>query len=338
MQSKKAKVILRADGDVNIGMGHFIRSIALAEMLQDKFLCIFATCDPTDYQISEMKRTCDDYIILPKGDLHYLHFLNYLTGDEIVVLDNYFFTTDYQILIQNKGCKLVCIDDIHDKHYVADIVINHAPISQDGFSLALNTKLLLGLNYALLRPPFLKTTFSKKMINKFDHIFINFGGADPLNLSCKILKQLLDLENNRFVTIVVGDAYEYLEELNGVISDTKSSQVEVRRNVTADNMVDILNQVDLAIVPCSTVLYEVLSQKTPVITGWFVDNQVEIALGLKDKYQQVKVVGDLRELFITDQFLEDFGRDIRNLDYPEIVNFQSKELLIEEFEKLSLLK
>jgi spore coat polysaccharide biosynthesis predicted glycosyltransferase SpsG len=54
---------------------------------------------------------------------HFDVFLSFLKGDEIVFLDNYFFTTDYQREIKERGCKLVCIDDMHDEHYVADVVL-----------------------------------------------------------------------------------------------------------------------------------------------------------------------------------------------------------------------
>ena len=43
---------------------------------------------------------------------------------KIVVLDGYHFDTNYQTKIKQKGCKLVCIDDLHDKHFVADIIIH----------------------------------------------------------------------------------------------------------------------------------------------------------------------------------------------------------------------
>ncbi len=45
----------------------------------------------------------------------------------IVVLDGYHFGTNYQKQIKLKGAKLVCIDDMHDKEFVADLIINHIP-------------------------------------------------------------------------------------------------------------------------------------------------------------------------------------------------------------------
>ena len=63
-----------------------------------------------------MEKVCP--FIPLQEETHSADFLSHLQGDEIVVLDNYFFTTDYQRAIKQKGCRLVCIDDMHDKHYV----------------------------------------------------------------------------------------------------------------------------------------------------------------------------------------------------------------------------
>jgi spore coat polysaccharide biosynthesis predicted glycosyltransferase SpsG len=123
VKAMKRKVIFRADAGQNIGYGHFIRSLALADMLRNDFDILFATVNPTDYQKAELAKVCP--FIGFKEETHFNDFRYFLKGNEIVVLDNYFFTTDYQKAIKEKGCKLVCIDDMHDKHYVADVVINH---------------------------------------------------------------------------------------------------------------------------------------------------------------------------------------------------------------------
>ena len=121
---QKRKIYFRADAGPNIGYGHYIRSLALADMLKQDFDCTMFTQVPTDYQLRECETVCP-IVALPDDESKFQKFLEYLKGDEIVVLDNYFYTTDYQRAIKAKGCKLVCIDDIHDKHYVADVVINH---------------------------------------------------------------------------------------------------------------------------------------------------------------------------------------------------------------------
>lgn len=146
------KVYFRADASANIGYGHFVRTLALADILKDNFDCIFFTCHPTLYQIKEMGKVCR-YVALD-SKTHFDDFLSSLQGDEIVVLDNYFYHTEYQREIKNKGCKLVCIDDIHDKHYVADVLINPSLTDVSLFDVEPYTNLCLGFEWMLLRKAF----------------------------------------------------------------------------------------------------------------------------------------------------------------------------------------
>ena len=85
------KIYFRADASATIGYGHFIRTLALADMLKDDFDCTFFTCHPTSYQVSEMEKVCP--FIPLQEETHSADFLSHLQGDEIVVLDNYFFTS-----------------------------------------------------------------------------------------------------------------------------------------------------------------------------------------------------------------------------------------------------
>ena len=103
---KKRKIYFRADAGPEIGYGHYIRSLALADMLKRDFDCKMFTQSPTNYQIKEARTICP-VIALPNDESKFYLFLDLLEGDEIVVLDNYFFTTDYQRAIKAKGCKLV---------------------------------------------------------------------------------------------------------------------------------------------------------------------------------------------------------------------------------------
>ena len=123
-------------------------------MLKDDFDCVFYTQAPTKYQKREMEAVCP-FRELPADDSRFELFLEILQGNEMVVLDNYFYTTDYQREIKARGCKLVCIDDMHDKHYVADAVINHAPGTHETqFSKEDYTKLYLGPEFLLMRKEF----------------------------------------------------------------------------------------------------------------------------------------------------------------------------------------
>lgn len=157
-------------------------------MLKDDFDCVFVTQSPTVYQKTEVAKVCE-LAEVPATEEKFSLFLDMLDGDEIVVLDNYFYDTDYQRAVKAKGCKLVCIDDLHDKHYVADVVINHSPgISEGDFSTAPYTRLCLGVSYALLRKPFLEVAgwryrHGRSTLAGPIECCCFFGGVDKYNLT-----------------------------------------------------------------------------------------------------------------------------------------------------------
>ena len=111
------KIYFRADAGADIGYGHFIRSLSLASILKDKFECALFTQTPSAYQLKEAEGVCP-LVSLPSTQEKYTLFLDRLDGDEIVVLDNYFYDVQYQKAIKEKGCSLVCIDDGRDNNFI----------------------------------------------------------------------------------------------------------------------------------------------------------------------------------------------------------------------------
>ena len=86
----RKKIYFRTDGNTDIGFGHVIRSLALADMLKDHFECIFATRFVNKYIIEEIEKSCSSYIKLKEGhNEHFDEFLACVSKEDIVVLDNY---------------------------------------------------------------------------------------------------------------------------------------------------------------------------------------------------------------------------------------------------------
>ena len=269
----KRKILFRADAGAEIGYGHFIRTLALADMLKDDFECLFYTQAPSDYQREECEKVCP-MVELPADDTRFQLFLDGLQGDEIVVLDNYFYTTEYQKAIRSKGCKLVCIDDMHDKHYVADAIVNHGLATPDEYDCEPYTRLCLGAEWSLLRRPFL-VPISNYI--RQSQIVVCFGGADPLCLTNKVVKMLLELGVKQEIVVVMGDRVRLDEEIK--------SRVNIMHDLTAQQMADLFETSEIGILPSSSVRMEAVSRGLKVISGYFVDNQqigFERGLLLKD--------------------------------------------------------
>jgi UDP-2,4-diacetamido-2,4,6-trideoxy-beta-L-altropyranose hydrolase len=325
----KRKVILRADGGNQVGMGHFIRTLALAEILKDDFHCVYATQTPSPSQITEIRRVCHSYIELANDESHFNTFLDYLQGDEIVVLDNYYYTTEYQRSIKQKGCKLVCIDDLHDQHFVSDLVINHAPgICKSDYSTCKNTKLLLGLEYVLLRGSFLeRAKFNKTYLNR-DTVFINFGGEDRLNISLKVLNDLVKSKPSLKVKIVLGHSNHHLDAIREFISKS-STEIELFINRSASEMAEIIWNCDFAVVPCSTILFEVIACKLPFITGAYVENQKLIANYFNNQTNGIVLQNIVTDVIPWDSLINEVYTKNNNL-----IDGRSGIRLIEKFKEL----
>lgn len=287
------KIYFRADASVDIGYGHFIRTLALADMLKDDFDCTFFTVSPTSYQKEELKKVCKFRSL--NIETHFTDFVSLLEGNEIVVLDNYYYSTAYQKLIKNKGCRLVCIDDIHDKHYVADVVINHAlgALAID-YSVEDYTQLCLGLSYAMLRLPF----FQKKIRERHAtgiHLTICFGGADINNITGKILDVVAEMEGIARINVIIGDAYSHKQEVEAYYNN--KDIVKFYSAISAEQMASLLNETDIAVLPASSVLWEALFMKVSVVYGYYVDNQMDICAHLGDMPTLgLTCVGDWRKL------------------------------------------
>lgn len=279
------KVYFRADASAEIGYGHFIRTLALVDMLKDDFDCTFFTQTPTEYQKREIAGVCR-LVELPSDASKFEAFLGFLHGDETVVLDNYFFTVDYQQRIRDKGCHLVCVDDIHDRHYHADIVINQMVTDPSSFSTDKHTRLCLGPEWALLRRPFLEPPDNAK--KETGHWFLSFGGSDILNLTEKYVSMLKSM-NASGISVVVGDAYGYTERLG------QYSDITIHRNLSARMMADLMQRCEYAVVPSSGICLEALSRGCKVASGYYVDNQAEAYKYLERK-RLVAPLGDMRKI------------------------------------------
>jgi UDP-2,4-diacetamido-2,4,6-trideoxy-beta-L-altropyranose hydrolase len=337
-EKSKRTIIFRADGGPKIGMGHFIRTLALAEMLNEDFNCIYATRKPTEYQIVEIENVCHKRIDLPEDDTHFDFFLEQLKGDEIVVLDNYYFNTEYQRIIKAKGCKLVCIDDMHDKHFVADLVINHAPgIVESSFSKENNTKLLLGPKYSLVKKVFREFNSSRIEFTEYPKsLLIVFGGADFYNLTQTYLEEVAELNIFSTINIITGSSYVFLDELYSYLKSFDKNKIRHFHNINSEEIIEVAKDSDMAIAPSSTILFELLTLKKPVVSGYYVDNQEAICKGFNNlnviiKVGNMNIKSKLKEV-LSNITIPDLNRVILNIE--NVIDNKSGSRILTEFTKL----
>ncbi|QQS49718.1 MAG: UDP-2,4-diacetamido-2,4,6-trideoxy-beta-L-altropyranose hydrolase [Bacteroidota bacterium] len=264
----KRVVYIRVDGNARIGLGHLIRCVSLALMLKKKFTVKFICKEiPDDLKDNIFKQGIESIIIKEEEE-----FFELLSYGQIIVIDGYSFDYEYQRRIKEIEVKLVCIDDVHKSRFNCDILLNYTPgVEIKEYNAAPYTIFALGMNYILLRPSFLKQAKKPKEVNKMETVFICFGGSDPLNLTQKTLEITLCQLIFKKIIIVTGHANQnkaYIESIS-----KNDSRIIHKHAVNEQEMLKLMIKSDVAIVPASSMLYEVLSVGCIPVTGKYVDNQ-----------------------------------------------------------------
>lgn len=273
----KSNIIFRADGGSQIGLGHIMRCLALAEMLKDDFEISFAIQNP-DEKIKELISQIGfkSFFFLPQTtdfqqDVQNLITITNSVNDKVFILDGYNFQSAYQQKLKQHCKKLIYIDDLFAWHQYADIVINHSGVvKEQNYKIEPYTKLLLGTKYALIRNDFWQYSSYKKLEFPFQKILVNLGGADSNNNSYKIIENLFDLNHSFEITLLLGAANKHINTFKKFQHDN----LIILQNISSQRVAQTISHCDIAIVSCSTIAYEVSIVGKPFIGVITADNQV----------------------------------------------------------------
>lgn len=264
-------VYIRADGSENMGLGHLIRCLSLTHMLRPQFGVTFVCRDIPDFFVNELDKSSIRLLKIEREQT----FFDRLKRGSMVVLDGYQFDAAYQKTLKNLGSKLVCIDDIYDREFFADLIINHAPgVREEDYNARPQTRFALGPEYALLRPGFLQQARKSEneepdRLRSRETVLICFGGSDVRNLTGRVLDLVLKMSAFKRIIVVTGAAYTHVLDAKVV----KDSRVEHYHGVDEQTMLELMSQAYLAIVPSSGVLFEALAAGCVVISGYYTENQ-----------------------------------------------------------------
>lgn len=229
------RVIFRVDASLNVGSGHVMRCLVLAEELQNRghdiiFVCRELEGNLIDYiqnsqfQVITLKKV---ETIKPKASDDYLSWLQVSIIEDatefilktsecdVIVTDHYALDNKWEELVrQELNCNIVAIDDLNRSH-VADLIIdpNYWPDMESRYSKCKGER-LLGPNYALLRPKFRE--LQSESIVKEDRVLAFFGGSDPTGECLKLINAAHAFENLPFEILV----------FSGVINSCKYKLLE----------------------------------------------------------------------------------------------------------------
>ena len=291
-------VVFRVDASSHqMGVGHLMRCLALADELEKQNHNVTFIC--RELKGNLIKSIEHRVLILPvdkdfQSDDLYLSWLGATQEQDakqtiqvihdnadLLIVDSYALDEVWHKQLKPHIKKIMVIDDLADREFDCDVLLNQNLGSQkedyQGKVLS-DCELLLGCDYALLRPEFSElrkqVKEKRKGTKEIKNILISMGGSDKNNVTYDILQQL----NNDFnVVVVLGGASQHKKMIKEYVKD---KSVKVKVIVNADNMAELMLKADLAIGAGGTTSLERCCLGLPTLLYVLSENQKRIAENL----------------------------------------------------------
>ena len=282
-------VLVRADGDARIGLGHILRTMSVADELartgtRITYLCRAVT--PWAAQLLQDRGHRVQRINLPTdanqtADARATATLIKAEGVDTVLLDHYDLTGPWTEAIKStSACKIAAFDDLATQTRNVDLLVDTSPGRQ---ACAYHARLpahaicLAGPTYAPLRPEFALARAAEKIaLNGPIKVVISMGGSDPSGFSLTCL-DALDGRADVALTVILSSAAPMLAE-----TKTRVAQMAPQARLLLDrtDMAAILADADLVIGAGGTSALERCALGLPSVLAVLADNQTHNAAQL----------------------------------------------------------
>ncbi len=284
-------LLLRADASTQIGTGHIMRCLALAQAWQDAggqaHFAAAALPEGLATRLAIEGMTLHRLDVAPGSpdDAALTTTLAQRLDAAWVVEDGYHFASDYQRAIKDAGLHLLAIDDYgHAGHYVADLVLNQNIYADESFypSREPATRLLLGTDYTLLRREFWRwRSWQRTIPDVARNVLVTMGGSDSNNVTAKVIEALAQAPADGMeAVIVVGSSNPHQHTL---IESVERSGASLRLLYDVTDMPELMAWADLAITAGGSTCWELAFMGTPGIIMVLAANQAESSRLLGDR-------------------------------------------------------
>lgn len=312
------KVVFRADASQQIGTGHVMRCLTLADALdargaECRFICREHPGNMIEFirskgypvhglPLSEPQGTslfvadeADSGTELPhtawlgttqeQDAAECAVVLSGLNTDWLIV-DHYALDAQWEAALKRHYHKLMVIDDLADRSHQGDLLLDQT-FGRNPADYALwvpaTCTLLCGSQYALLRPEFAALraySLARRGNTQFRHLLITMGGIDKDNATGQVLYALQssELPDSCRITVVMGAAAPWLTEVRQQ-AEQMPWPVDVRVNI--GEMAQLMADSDLAIGAAGSTSWERCCLGLPTVLVVLADNQLQVAQGLE---------------------------------------------------------
>lgn len=314
------RVAFRADASVQIGTGHVMRCLTLADELtrqghECRFVCreheghlgelitskgygltLLPSC--SDNELDTKDSRSDNYarwlgVPWQEDARQTLDALTPWQPDWLVV-DHYALDAEWERALANAVGSIMVIDDLanrcHECALLLDQNLGRVESDYDGL-LPEDCQRLTGPGYALLRPEFAnlrEQSLKRRQQPELKRILISLGGVDRTNVTGQVLDAISEsaLPASTELDIIMGAAAPYLDEVR-----QQAARMPFRATVSV-NVTDIAERMceaDLAIGAAGSTSWERCCLGVPTILLAIADNQNMVNQALIDEGAAVEL-------------------------------------------------
>lgn len=300
-----ANILFRVDASLNIGTGHVMRCLTLAEMLrQNGAHCHFVSraheghlndlIAAKGFALSGLPAANDS----GKNHKDWLgvdwqtdaHDTRRAIGPAIfdwLVVDHYALDAKWEAALAPHCQHILAIDDLADRPHECTLLLDQnlgrKPEDYKGLTPP-ECRLYLGPAYALLRPEFRawrQKSLSRRQQNAgLKNMLVTLGGVDQHNITGAVLTALkaCPLPRDVKIRVVMGPKAPWLSDVKAKAASLPWP-CEVLAGVS--NMAELMATSDLAIGAAGSTAWERCCLGLPTLTLVLADNQIEIATALE---------------------------------------------------------
>ena len=305
---KKTRIAIRADASQQIGTGHVMRCLTLADELRTRgastrFVCrqlpeSLATliCDH-GHTLSMLPSAKVGMVEHRQNEPAHAHWLGVdwekdaqdslaclvdTAGWDWIIVDHYGIDERWETMLRRVlNSKIMVVDDLADRKHDCDVLLDqnfYADMDTRYIGkLPAHCQLLLGPRYALLRDEFRQLREQvKPRTGPVKCVLVFFGGMDSDNYTALAIEALAGIASREWhVDVVIGVQHPHREQIESACADH-----HFVCHVQTNRMAELMAAADLAIGAGGSATYERCSVGLPAIVLVLADNQRKAAADL----------------------------------------------------------
>jgi len=307
-------IVFRTDASLQIGNGHVMRCLTLADALKEAgaqchFICrehsgnLIGLIRQRGFFVSVLPINVESVDTLEQHIQLQPNYAAWLGADwntdaeqtkasvggtvvDWLIVDHYALDASWEQMLRPVCRHLMVIDDLANRSHDCDLLLDQN-LGRDqrdyGQLVQKACVVLVGPQYALLRPEFAALrgeSLRRRAIPQFKHLLIAMGGVDQADATSKVLGVLNEcsLPAKLSITVVMGQNAPWLEQVRNL---SGKMQVPTKVKCNVENMAQIMAYSDLAIGAAGSTSWERCCLALPSLVGVIAYNQIFIANALQ---------------------------------------------------------